>query len=128
METDSDNSDSDSTCSLVGDLFDRGRKRSQHQHFPHACIATVIGPCNLVQLGTPCLPVPVSRDDYLTDISGFFMESYIAYLGDVIDDIHLLFDEEYPSSVVTREYSDPLVHTLHDQSYKVDIIVDPYVQ
>ena len=55
------------------------------------------------------------------------MESYIAYLGDIIDDIHLLFDEEDPSSVVVREHSDPLVHSLHDHSYKVEMIMDPYV-
>ena len=64
----------------------------------------------------------------MTNISGFFVESYIVDLGDIIDDIHLLFDEEDPSSVVAREYSDPLVHSLHDQSYQVDMIVDSYAQ
>ena len=38
------------------------------------------------------------------------MDSYIAYLGNIIDDIHLLFDEEDPSLVVVREYSNPLVN------------------
>ena len=56
------------------------------------------------------------------------MESHVEYLGDIIDDIHLLFDEEDPSSFVVREYSDPPVNSLHDQSYQVDMIVDPYVQ
>ena len=87
----------------------------------------MVGPCNLVQLATPCLLVPASGDDFMTNISGLFVESYIADLGDIIDDVHLLFDEADPSSVVTREYSDPLVHSLHDQSYQVDMIMDPYV-
>ena len=56
------------------------------------------------------------------------MESHIANLGDIIDDIHLLFDEEDPSSIVIKAPSNPLVHSLHDQSSQVDMIVDPYVQ
>ena len=56
------------------------------------------------------------------------MELHIAYLGDIIDDIHLLFDEEDPSLVVARAHFDPHVHSLHDQSSQVDVIVDPYVQ
>ena len=76
----------------------------------------MIGPCNLVQLGTPCLPVLVSGDDYMTNISGLFVESYIADLGDIIDDIYLLFAEEDPSPVVAKAHSDPLVHSLNDQS------------
>ena len=56
------------------------------------------------------------------------MESYIEYLGDIIDDIHLLFDEDEPSSVVLRAHFNPSIHSLHDQSYQVDMIVDPYVQ
>ena len=54
------------------------------------------------QQGTLGLPVPTLGDDYMIDISGFFLESYIKNLGDIIDDIHLLFDEEDPSLVVTR--------------------------
>ncbi len=99
----------------------------QHQHIPHSYIAIVIGPCNSIQLGTLCLLFPASRDDNWTDISSFFVEFYIENFGDIIDNIHL-FDEEDPSSIVAREHSDPLVHSLHDQSYKVDMIVDPYVQ
>ena len=56
------------------------------------------------------------------------MDLHIENLGDIIDDIHLLFDEEDPFLVVAREYFDPPVHSLHDQSYRVDMIVDPYVQ
>ena len=87
----------------------------------------MIGSCNLVQLGTPYLPVPASGDDYLIEILGLFVESDITYLGDIIDDIHLLFDEEDPSLVVMRDHSDPLVHSLHAQSSQVDMIVDTYV-
>ena len=67
-------------------------------------------------------------DNFLTDILGLFVESHIADLGDIIDDIHLLLNEEDTSSVVTREYSDPLVRSLHDLYYQVDMIADPYVQ
>ena len=55
-------------------------------------------------------------DDFLTYISGLFVESHITNLGDIIDHIHLLFDEEKSSLVVTRAHSDPLVHSLHDRS------------
>ena len=79
------------------DPIDKFKMRSQHQHIPHAYIGLVIGPCYSVQLGTPCLLVPASGDDYLIDISSLFVEFYITYLGDIIDDIHLLFDEEDPS-------------------------------
>ena len=55
------------------------------------------------------------------------MESYIENLGEIIDDIHILFDEENPSLGAAREYSNPLVHSLHDQFFKVDMIMDPDV-
>lgn len=67
-------------------------------------------------------------DAYLTNIAGFFVDSYIVDLGDIIDDIHLLFDGDDPSLIVAREHSDPLVHSLHDHSFEVDMIVDSYVQ
>ena len=56
------------------------------------------------------------------------MESYIEDLGDIIDDIHILFDEEESSLIVMRAHSNPPVHSLHDQSSQVDMIVDPYVK
>ena len=83
-------------------------------------ISIVIGPA---QQGTPCLPTLASVDDFLTDISGLFVESHIADLGDIIDYIHLLFDEEDPSLVVARAHSNPHVHSLHDQSLQVDVVV-----
>ena len=74
----------------------------------------MMGPCNSTQLGTPCLLVLASGDDYLKKNSGLFVESYIVDFGDVVDDIHLLFDEEDPSPVGARTHSGPLVHSLHD--------------
>ena len=56
------------------------------------------------------------------------MESHVANLGDFFDDLHVLFDEDYPSTVVVRAHSDPHVHSLHDQSLQVGVIVDPYEQ
>ena len=79
-------------------------------------------------MGTPCLLAPTSGDDYIKNILSLFAESYIEDLEDIIDDIYLLFDEEDPSSIVTREHTGPLVHSLHDQSSQVDMIMDPYVQ
>ena len=67
-------------------------------------------------------------DDFLIDILGLFVESHIIDLGDILDDLHLLFDEDDPSIVVARDHSDPHVHSLHDQSSQFDVIVDPYVQ
>ena len=55
-------------------------------------------------------------DDFLTNISGLFMESHIADLGDFIDDMQLLFDEADPSSIVVRAHFDSPIHSLHDQS------------
>ena len=121
------NSYNDSVDSDMWDPIGRCRKISWHKHIPHAYISIVIDPCNLVQLGTPCLLALTLVDDYIIDILGFFVESYIEDLGDIIDDIHLLFDEDYPSLVVTREHSDPLIHSLHNQSFKVDMIMDTYV-
>ena len=67
-------------------------------------------------------------DDFLTDILGFFVDSHIVDLGDIIDDLYLLFAEEDPSSIVTRAHSDPPIHSLHDRSSQVDMIVDSYEQ
>ena len=84
-------------------------ERSLHQYSPHAYIATVIG---LAQQGTSTLLSLASMID----------------LGDSIDDLPLLLDVEKPSSVATRAPSDPLVHSLHDQSSQVEVIVDTYDQ
>ena len=44
-----------------------------------------------VQQEIPCLPISASWDDFLLDIVVLFMESYIEDVGDIIDDINLLF-------------------------------------
>ena len=75
-----------------------------------------------------CLLNSVPWDDYLADISSLFVESYIVDLGDTIDGIHLLFGEDDPSSVVVREHSDPHLHSLLDQSFEVDMMVDSLIQ
>ena len=49
-------------------------------------------------------------------------------LGDRPEDLHLLIDEGDTSTVVARAHSDPQVHSLHDQSSQVGVIVDPYEQ
>lgn len=90
--------------------------------------AIVLPSCDSIQQDIHYLLASDSWDDYLIDIVGLFVESYIADLGDIIDDIHLLFDEDDPSLIVAREHSNPLVHSLHDHYFKVDMIVDTYVQ
>ena len=64
----------------------------------------------------------------MTYIATFFVESYIANLGDIIDDIHHLFGEDGPSLVVARENVDSHLHFVLDQSFEVDMIVDPLIQ
>ena len=67
-------------------------------------------------IGTLCLPVLVSGDDFLTDILGLFVESHTIDLEDFLDDLPLLFAEDDPSRLVARAHFDPHVHCLHDQS------------
>ena len=62
------------------------------------------------------MPNELVGDDFLEDIVGFFMESHTPDLGDNLDDLHLLFDEDDSSIVVARAHSDPHVHFLYDQS------------
>lgn len=64
----------------------------------------------------------------MIDISNLFVDSYFVDLGDTIDDIEHLFDEDDPSLVVVRESSDPLLHSLHNNSLEIDVIVDTYGQ
>ena len=49
---------------------------------------------DLVQQEISCLPTLASWDDFLLDIAGLFVESHIEDVGDIIDDIHILFVEE----------------------------------
>ena len=64
----------------------------------------------------------------MLDISALFLKSHTIYLKDFFDDLPLLFAEENPSIVVVRAHFDPHVHSLHDQSLQVGMIVDTYVQ
>ena len=91
-------------------------------------ISIVTDSCTSTQQGTLCLPVLALGDDFLTDISSLFMESHIVDLGDFFDDIPFLFDEDDPSRIVVKAHSDSHVHSLHDQSSQVDVIVDTYEQ
>ena len=79
------------------------------------------------QQGTCCLLAPASDDDFLADIVGLFVESHTTDLGDILDNLRLLFHEGDPSTIVTRAYSNPHVHSLHDQSSHVGMLVDAYV-
>ena len=38
-------------------------------------------------------------DDFLVDIARLFMESHMEDVGDIIDDIHLLFEVDTPSFI-----------------------------
>ena len=64
----------------------------------------------------------------MADISSLFLESYIIDFGDTIDGIHLLFGEDDPSSIFVREYSNPHLHSLLDNSFEVDMMVDTLIQ
>ena len=94
VETNSDTSDSASTDSNMWGFVDSCSEKSLYQYSPHVYIATMKGPKNQ---STSSLPNPTSDS------------------GDSIDDLPLL-DAEAPSLVVMRAPSNPLVHSLHDQS------------
>ena len=66
----------------------------------------------LAQQGTSTLPGLASVTD----------------LGDSNDDLPLLVDVAAHSSVVMRAPSNPIFHSLHDQSSRVEFIVDTYDQ
>ncbi len=52
----------------------------------------------------------------MADIASLFVESQTTNLGDSLNDLHLLLDDDHPSIVVARAHSNPHVHSLHDQS------------
>ena len=58
--------------------------------------------------------------DFLPDISVLFLESHTADMEVFSDDFSLLFAENASPTV--------LVCSLHDQSFQIGVIVDPYVQ
>ena len=51
------------------------------------------------RLQPPCLPTSASWDNFLPYIAKMFVESHIEDVGDIIDDIHLLFVEVNTSSI-----------------------------
>ena len=67
-------------------------------------LVPTIDASNSMQQDLPCLPTLASWDDFLPNIAGLFMESYHEDVGDIIDDIHLLF-EANTSSVATMNDS-----------------------
>ena len=52
-----------------------------------------------VQQDLPCLPTSTSWDHFLPDMIGLFVELYIEDVGDIINDIFLLFVEANSSSI-----------------------------
>ena len=127
-----------------------------------------------VQQDTSCLLTSPSCDDFLSNLAQLFVESHIEYVGDILDDIHLLFEADTPSFaavtdsctsalqgthslpsddflpniaalfleshtadmgdfhddfslLLAEDSSSVIAHSLHDQSFQVVVIVDPYV-
>ena len=91
------------------------------------CIQIAMDSSDLVQQQIHCILDLVSWDEYLTNISNLFVESYIIDLGDTIDDIHLFFGEDDCPLVVAREHANPHLHSLLHQSFKVYMMVDPLI-
>lgn len=69
----------------------------------------------------PCLPLIFPWDEFLIDVAGLFVESYIEVLGDITNDIHLHFVEDDPSLFFVRERADPH-NSLLDHSFEFDMI------
>ena len=77
-----------------------------------------------VQQDPSCLPTPASWDDFLPDIARLFMESYIEDVGDIIDNIHLLFEVDTSSfSIVINSCTLALqgTHSLPGDDFLPDI-------
>lgn len=91
------------------------------------CVDTILASYDSVQYDIDYLQDISPSDDYLTDIACLFVESYLANFKDTINGIHFLFDEDDPSSVVGDHFN-ALLHSLHDHSLEIDVIVDTYVQ
>ena len=56
-----------------------------------------------VQQDTLCLPTSASWDDFLADIAQLFVESHIEDVGDIIDDICLLFEADTSSFAIVKD-------------------------
>lgn len=92
--------------------------------FDIVCVAIIMATCDSMQQDTHCLPDIATWDENLTNIASLFVKSHILDLGDTIDCIHLLFDKDDSSSIIVREHSYPLIHSLHDHSSWFDTSVD----
>ena len=77
--------------------------------------AVVKDSCTSTLQGTLDLP----SADFLPDVSVLFLESHTADMEVFSDDFSLLFAKNDSPTV--------LVHSLHDQSFQIGVIVDPYV-
>ena len=60
-------------------------------------LVTATDALDSVHQDTICLPTLPSCEDFLSDIAQLFVESHIEYVGDILDDIHLLFEADTPS-------------------------------
>ena len=94
----------------VGDILDDIRLLFEADT---SSFSTVIDSCTSPLQGT-------HGDDFLPDISVLFLESHTVDIGAFYDDFSVLFAENASSPVI--------VHSLHDQSFQVGVIVDLYVQ
>ena len=56
-----------------------------------------------VQQDTSCLPPLPSCDDFYSNIAHLFVESHIEDVGDIIDDIRLLFEADTPSFAAVND-------------------------
>ena len=56
-----------------------------------------------VQQDTSCLPTLPSCDDFLAEIALLFVESHIEDVGDIIDDIRLLFEADTSSFATVKD-------------------------
>ena len=77
-----------------------------------------------VQQDPLCLPTSSSCDEFLPDIARLFVESHIEDVGDIIDDIHLLFEVNTSSfAIVTNSCTSTLqgTHGLPGDDFLLDI-------
>ena len=58
---------------------------------------------DLVQQDTSCLPTSPSCDDFLSNLTQLFVESHIEDVGDIIDNIRLLFEADTSSFAAVKD-------------------------
>ena len=67
-----------------------------------------------VQQEILCLPTSASWDGFLPDMEKLFMESHIEDVGDILDDIHLLFEADTPSFTAVIDSCTSALQGTHD--------------